>query len=93
VYDEQEVSAVKELVGEGAVASDVPFPNTLVVAEEIARLRYSLTRRSGSLPMAGRKGLFGLEKTLMETRRGAKESEVVASCAVRFGKTGSTQSH
>jgi len=78
-YDERETSVVKELVGEGAVASDVPFPNAVVMAEEIARLRYSLTPEElVRYRWLGEKVSVGLEKTLMETRRGEKESEVVA---------------
>ena len=77
-YEDQEGSIVQGLVGAGPVASDVPFPHTAVMAEEIARLRYSLT--PGELERyrwLGEKVSLAVEKTLMETRRGEKESEVV----------------
>ncbi|MDP2840065.1 MAG: aminopeptidase P family N-terminal domain-containing protein, partial [Syntrophales bacterium] len=42
-YEEREAAAVAEIVGAGALGSDCPFPNAVVLTEEIARLRYSLT--------------------------------------------------
>ena len=42
-HEDQEVSIVKEIVGEGLLGSDIPFPNAMVLAEEVAKLRYSLT--------------------------------------------------
>ena len=33
----------REIVGPGSVGCDVPFPDAVVLTEEIARLRYSLT--------------------------------------------------
>ncbi|MBN1104329.1 MAG: M24 family metallopeptidase [Deltaproteobacteria bacterium] len=77
-HDEQEVSLVKELVGEGSLASDVPFPGAVVVQEEIARLRYSLTPEEAErYRWLGKKVSLVLEETLMDGRRGEKESEVV----------------
>jgi Xaa-Pro aminopeptidase len=77
-FEEQEASVVKELVGDGPVGCDVPFPNTLMLAEEIARLRYSLTpEEQERYRWLGEKVSLALEKTLIETRRGEKESEVV----------------
>src|SRR4030043_366457 len=38
-YEDKEVSIVKELAGNGPLASDVPFPNATMMAEEIGRLR------------------------------------------------------
>jgi len=77
-HDEQEVSIVKELVGKGRLGSDVPFPNAKVLVEEIARLRYSLTPEEHErYRWLGEKVSLALERTLMETRRGDRESEVV----------------
>ncbi len=82
-YEDQEVSIVKELAGDGAVGSDVPFPNTSMLADDIARLRYSLTpEEQERYRWLGEKVSIALEKTLMETKAGEKESEVVG----RLGK-------
>jgi len=37
---------VRELMGESPFGSDVPFQNAMMVAEDVARLRYSLTPRN-----------------------------------------------
>jgi Xaa-Pro aminopeptidase len=77
-YEDREIPILKELVGEGAVGCDVHFPNTILVAEEVARLRYSLTDEERErYRWLGEKVSLALEKTMMETKRGEKESEVV----------------
>jgi len=77
-YEDQEMPILKELAGEGPVGCDVPFPNTMLLAEEIARLRYSLTPAElERYRWLGEKVSWAVEKTLKETRRGEKESEVV----------------
>src|SRR4030043_34496 len=77
-HEDQEVSLVKELVGDGSVGSDVPFPNATMLAEDIARLRYSLTPDEiERYRWLGERASLALEKTLQETRKGEKESEVV----------------
>jgi len=77
-HEDQEVALVKELVGEGPVASDVPFPNATMLAEDIARLRYSLTPEEvDRYRWLGEKASLALEKTVMKAKRGEKESEVV----------------
>jgi Xaa-Pro aminopeptidase len=77
-YEDREIPIVKELAGEGSVGCDVPFPNTIMVAEEVARLRYSLTAgEQERYRWLGEKVSLALEKTMMETKRGEKESEVV----------------
>jgi Xaa-Pro aminopeptidase len=69
---------VKELVGEGPVGSDVPFPNATVLAEDIARLRYSFTPEEiDRYRWLGEKVSLALEKTVMKTKKGEKESAVV----------------
>src|SRR3990172_3664327 len=42
-HEDQEAAFVKELAGDGTVGCDTSFPNTTVLVEDIARLRYSLT--------------------------------------------------
>ena len=77
-HEDQEVSIVKELVGERPAASDVPFPNATMLAEDIARLRYSLTPEEVErYRWLGEKASLALEKTVMKTKKGEKESEVV----------------
>jgi Xaa-Pro dipeptidase len=77
-HEDQEVALVKELVGEGPVGSDVPFPNATMLAEDIARLRYSLTPEEiERYRWLGEKASLALEKTVIKAKRGEKESEVV----------------
>ena len=77
-HEDQEVSILKELIGDGPVGCDVPFPNTLMLAEEIARLRYSLTpEEQDRYRWLGEKVSLALEKTLIQAKVGEKESEVV----------------
>ncbi len=77
-HEDQELSIVKELTKDGPVGCDVPFPNTVMLAEEIARLRYSLTAAEvDRYRWLGEKVSLALEKTMIDTKRGEKESEVV----------------
>ncbi len=77
-HEDQEISIIKELVGGGPLASDVPFPHAAVLPEEIARLRYSLTPEEYErYRWLGEKVSLALERTLMETEKGENESEVV----------------
>ena len=78
-HEDQEVSIVKELMGEGPLGSDAPFPNAQGLAEDIARLRYSLTQEEiDRYRWLGERVSSALEKTVMKTKKGEKESEVVA---------------
>jgi len=78
-YEDQEVTIVKELIGEGPLGSDVPFPNAQMLAEDIARLRYSLTPEEiERYQWLGERVSSALEKTVMKTKKGEKESGVVA---------------
>jgi Xaa-Pro aminopeptidase len=77
-YDDQELSIVGELIGESSFGSDVPFPNAMVIPDDVAKLRYSLTPEElERYRWLGERVSIALEKTLMETRPGEKESEVV----------------
>jgi Metallopeptidase family M24 len=76
--EDQEVSIVKEIVGEGPLGSDAPFPNAMVLAEEVAKLRYSLTpEEQKRYRWLGKRVSLALEKTMMKAKRGEKESAVV----------------
>ena len=77
-HEDQEVPLVKELVGNGPAGSDVPFPNATMLAEDIARLRYSLTPEEiERYRWLGEKASLALEKTVMKAKKGEKESAVV----------------
>lgn len=77
-HEDQEASIIKELTGEGSLGSDAPFPNAQVLAEDVAKLRYSLTpEEQERYRWLGEKASLALEKTVMETKKGEKESEVV----------------
>jgi len=77
-FEEHEASLVREVAGEVPVGSDVPFPNTTMVADDVARLRYSMTPEEVErYRWLGETVSRALEKTLIDTRLGEKESEVV----------------
>ncbi|MFB3884385.1 MAG: M24 family metallopeptidase [Thermodesulfobacteriota bacterium] len=77
-YEEQEASVVKELAGDGPLGCDVPFKDAVLSTEGIAKLRYSLTpEEQERYRWLGEKVSRALEKTLIETKIGEKESEVV----------------
>jgi Xaa-Pro aminopeptidase len=77
-YDDQEVSVVRQLVGDGPVGCDVPFQNAIILTEEIASLRYSLTPEEVErYRWLGEKVSLALERTMIAARAGEKESEVV----------------
>ena len=62
---------MKELVGEGPVGCDVPFPNAVMLTEEIARLRYSLTPEElERYRWLGERASLALEKTMIEDEEG-----------------------
>ena len=77
-YEDYEAPMVRELVEDRPFGSDVPFQNAMMVAESVARLRYSLTpEEQDRYRWLGKKVSLALEKTLMKTKKGETESEVV----------------
>jgi Xaa-Pro dipeptidase len=77
-FEDQEASIVKELLGEAPLGSDSPFPNAQMMAEDIARLRYSFTPdEQKRYRWLGKRVSIALEKTMMKTKKGEKESAVV----------------
>jgi Xaa-Pro aminopeptidase len=77
-YENQEISIIEDLVGGKPLGCDVSFPDAIMMAEDIARIRYSLTPEElERYRWLGERASSALEKTLMETRSGEKESEVV----------------
>jgi Xaa-Pro aminopeptidase len=78
-HEDSETALIKKLAGGGKIGCDAGFPEAEVLPEDIARLRYSLTPDEVErYRWLGERVSMGLEKTMMETRRGEKESEVVA---------------
>jgi Xaa-Pro aminopeptidase len=78
-HEDSEAAIIKKLAGGGKIGSDAAFPETEVWAEDITRLRYSLTPAEVErYRWLGERVSLGLEKTMMGTRQGEKESEVVA---------------
>jgi Xaa-Pro aminopeptidase len=77
-HEEKEASILRDLTGEVKMASDVPLPGAEPATEKIARLRYSLTSEEiGRYRWLGERASLSLEETLMESRPGEMESEVV----------------
>jgi len=77
-YEDYEVPMVRELVEDSPFGSDVPFQNAMMVGESVARLRYSLTpEEQDRYRWLGEKVSLALEKTLMKTKKGETESQVV----------------
>ena len=77
-HEDHEVSIVRELIGAGRLGSDAPFPDSIALPEDIARLRYSLTPEEYErYRWLGESVSLALETTLLQTRKGEKESEVV----------------
>ncbi len=77
-HEDQEASIIRDVMGTGRLGSDVPFPDSITFAEDIARLRYSLTPEEYErYQWLGETVSIGLERTLQQTRKREKESEVV----------------
>lgn len=77
-FEDREISIIRELLGDGPLGSDASFPNATVLTEDITRLRYSLTPEElERYRWLGEKVSLALEKVVMETKPGEKESEVV----------------
>jgi len=86
-YEDREAALVRELAGPGRLGCDVPFPDAVTLAEDIARLRYSLTPEEVErYQWLGEAVSLALERTLVETSRGEKESEVVGRLCEQLWK-------
>ena len=86
-FEDQEVSIVKELLGEGPLGSDAPFPSAQMMAEDIARLRYPFTPdEKKRYRWLGKRVSIALEKTMMKTKKGEKESAVVGRLSKELWK-------
>lgn len=77
-HEDREAALIRNIVGGGRLASDVPFPEAAVLPEEIARLRYALTpEEQVRYRWLGEKVSLALERTMLAAQPGEKESEVV----------------
>ncbi len=86
-HQDREEEIVRELLGDGRLASDVPFPGAQAIPEEIGRLRYSLTPDEVErYKWLGQRVSALLERVLQETRPGEKECEVVGRLAHELWK-------
>ncbi|MEW5912268.1 MAG: aminopeptidase P family N-terminal domain-containing protein [Thermodesulfobacteriota bacterium] len=81
-YEERETAVIQERVGGGRLGADLAFPGALVLAEDIARLRYSLTPAEVErYQWLGERVSRVLEETMLAVRPGEKESQVVGRLA------------
>ncbi len=86
-YDDDEAAIVRELVGDEPFGSDVPYPSAVSVANDVARLRYSLTPDEiERYRWLGEKTSRAAEQTLMDTARGEKECAVIGRLAAELWK-------
>lgn len=77
-YEDREADLVQQIVGTGRIGADFPFPDSVLVAQEVARLRYSLTADEVSrYRWLGEKVSVALETTMLAAKRGEKEVEVI----------------
>lgn len=77
-YEDQEAAIVRRIVGQGKIGADFPFPEAVPVAEDVARLRYSLTADEViRYRWLGEKVSLALETTMLATKRGEREAEVI----------------
>ena len=86
-YEDQEAAIAEELVGGGPLGCDVPYPNSVPVAEDVVRLRFSFT--PGEIERyrwLGEKVARAAEETMLETRRGEKECEVIGRLSAKLWK-------
>jgi len=86
-HEDQEAAIVKELVGGGPLGCDVPYPNSVLVSEDVVRLRFSFT--SGEIERyrwLGEKVARAAEETMLDTRRGEKECEVIGRLSAKLWK-------
>ena len=86
-YDDQEAALVKALAGDGPVGCDVPYPDAVNVAEDVVRLRYSLTPHEiERYRWLGEKTARVAEQILIDARRGEKECSVIGRLSAELWK-------
>jgi Xaa-Pro dipeptidase len=86
-WEEGEAAIVREIVGDGPLGCDVPYPNAVTLAEEVVRLRFSLTAEEvARYRWLGETTARAAERTLMDTRRGEKECAVIGRLSAELWK-------
>lgn len=86
-YEDREAEIVKEIMGEGGLVSDWPFPGASLLPDDIARLRYSLTpEEMERYKWLGERVSYALEKVLMDTKPMEKECEVIGRLLLELWK-------
>jgi Xaa-Pro aminopeptidase len=81
-WEDKEATIVRELLGEGLLGCDVPYPSSMLAAEDVVRLRYSFTPAEiERYRWLADKTVLAAEKTMLETRQGEKECAVIGRCA------------
>ena len=92
-HEDSETALIKKLAGGGKIGCDAGFPEAEVLAEDIARLRYSLTPQEVErYRWLGERVSMGLEKTVMETAAGKRSRKSWHGSAASSGKTASIRS-
>jgi Xaa-Pro aminopeptidase len=86
-YEDREAAIVAELAGNGPVGCDVPHPAALNVAEDVVRLRFSLTPSEVErYRWLGARVSRAAERVLTETERGEKECAVIGRLSAELWK-------
>ena len=86
-YEDQEAAIAEELCGGGPLGCDVPYPNSVPVAEDVVRLRFSFTPSEiERYRWLGEKVARAAEETMLDTRRGEKECEVIGRLSAKLWK-------
>jgi Xaa-Pro dipeptidase len=86
-HEDREPSLVREIAGSGPVGCDWPFPDAAIVAEDVAKLRYSLTPEElVRYRWLGARVSAALEQTMIAAEKGEKESAVVGRLCLELWK-------
>ena len=86
-FEDGEASIAKELVRDGTLGCDVALPGAVNLADDVARLRYSLTESEiERYRWLGEKTSRAAEQILMDTRRGDKECAVIGRLSAELWK-------
>ena len=86
-WDDREAAIVTELTGGGPVGCDIPSANSVNVADDVVRLRFSLTPSEiERYRWLGEKTSRAAEQTLLDTRRGEKECAVIGRLSAELWK-------
>jgi Xaa-Pro aminopeptidase len=86
-HEEREAAIVKELTGHAPLGCDVAYPSAVNVAEDVVRLRFSLTLSEiERYRWLGERTSRAAEEILSATRRGEKECAVIGRLSAELWK-------